>query len=102
VVALVQLRGNGEIEMTGTPAGVGQRASGLNGVNIPVFVLTGGFIVLFCALALVSLDTLSAVVDAGFAWSAKYFGLYWQLLLLSTFFIAALRSVRRQGEDGRP
>jgi len=71
--------------MTDIPAGVGRRASGLDGVNIPIFAVTGGFIVLFCTLALVSLETLSAIVDAGFAWSARLFGLYWQLLLLATF-----------------
>lgn len=80
--------------MTDISAGVEQRAVGLSGVNLPIFLLTGGFIILFCVLALVSLDTLTAVVDAGFAFSAKYFGLYWQLLLLATFlvglFIAAL------------
>jgi len=53
--------------MTDIPAGVGRRASGLDGVNIPIFAVTGGFIVLFCTLALVSLETLSAIVDAGFA-----------------------------------
>lgn len=63
----------------------GQRTTGLTGVNIPIFILTGGFIVLFCVLALVSLDTLSTLVDTGFAWSARIFGLYWQLLLLATF-----------------
>ena len=71
---------------------------------MPIFLLTGGFIVLFCALALVNLDTLSALVDAGFSrWSARFFGLYWQLLLLATFFIGLLLCVfaRRQGEAGR-
>lgn len=80
--------------MTNISAAAEQRAVGLSGVNLPIFLLTGGFIILFCVLALVSLDTLTAVVDAGFAFSAKYFGLYWQLLLLATFlvglFIAAL------------
>lgn len=84
--------------MTDIPAGVGQRAIGLNGVNIPVFVLTAGFIILFCVLALISLDTLSAVVDAGFAWSAKFFGFYWQLLLLATFFIGLLLCVLPGGK----
>ena len=73
--------------MTDLPAGPGTRASGFDGVNIPIFAITGGFIALFCLLALVDLDTLSAVVDTGFAWSAKFFGLYWQLLLLATFLI---------------
>lgn len=56
-------------------------------VNLPLFYVTGGFIVAFCALALIDLDTLSTLVDVGFAFSARIFGLYWQLLLLATFLI---------------
>ena len=79
--------------MTDIPAGTGKRAHGLEGVNLPIFALTGGFIAAFCLLALVSLDTLKAVVDTGFTWSARFFGLYWQLLLLATFFIGLLIAV---------
>ncbi|HSF94421.1 MAG TPA: BCCT family transporter [Thermohalobaculum sp.] len=60
---------------------------GLDHINKPLFLITGGFIALFCITALVDLDGLSGMVDAGFAWSAKWFGLYWQLLLLATFII---------------
>jgi choline-glycine betaine transporter len=56
-------------------------------INKPLFAITGGFIALFCLIALVDLELLSAIVDAGFAFSAKYFGLYWQVLLLATFLI---------------
>jgi choline-glycine betaine transporter len=62
-------------------------------INMPLFYLAGGFIVAFCALALIDLDTLSALVDTGFAFSARVFGLYWQLLLLATFFIGLLLCV---------
>ena len=78
-----------EIAATAEP-----RAVGLRGVNMPIFLLTGGFIIAFCIVALTSLESLAAIVDAGFAWSARFFGLYWQLLLLVTFlmglFIAVL------------
>ncbi|WP_430879398.1 BCCT family transporter [Granulosicoccus sp. 3-233] len=50
-----------------------------------LFALTGGFILLFCTLALVDIDALSAAVDWGFEFAATWFGLYWQLLLLATF-----------------
>ncbi|WP_135506194.1 BCCT family transporter [Roseovarius aestuariivivens] len=59
-------------------------------INKPLFAITGGFIALFCAVALFDLDLLSSMVDAGFAFSARYFGLYWQLLLLATFLIGLL------------
>lgn len=65
------------------------RADGawLGRVDKPLFAVTGGFIVLFCALALISMDALSAMVDRGFNFAATYFGLYWQILLLATFII---------------
>lgn len=79
--------------MTDIPAGPGQRASGLDGINKPIFALTGGFIAAFCILALVSLEPLTVIVDTGFAWVARMFGLYWQLLLLATFLIGLLIAV---------
>ncbi|MCB1883243.1 MAG: BCCT family transporter [Geminicoccaceae bacterium] len=63
------------------------------GVNVPLFAITGGFIVLFCLLALFDLDALGTIVDASFAWSLKWFGLYWQFLLLATFLISLLIAV---------
>lgn len=66
----------------------GQTSSGwLDRVDKPLFAVTGGFILLFCAMALFSIDTLSAMVDWSFDIAARYFGLYWQLLLLATFLI---------------
>ena len=74
----------GVIIMSSVPEAV---PSGFHGVNKSVFALTGGFIAIFCVLALVSLETLSAWVDAGFGWAVAWFGLYWQLLLFATFVI---------------
>ena len=62
-------------------------------INLPLFFITGGFILAFCALALIDLEALSAAVDWGFAWSARLFGLYWQLLLLATFLIGLVLCV---------
>jgi choline-glycine betaine transporter len=67
-------------EKTGKTAGLGR-------VDKPLFAVTGGFILLFCALALIDIGALSALVDWGFTVSATYFGLYWQVLLLATFVI---------------
>lgn len=58
-----------------------------------LFVITGGFIALFCAYALFDIDGLSALVDTSFNFSARYFGLYWQILLLATFLIGLLLCV---------
>lgn len=62
-------------------------------VNKPLFLISGGFIALFCLAALVNLDALSAAVDWGFNVSATYFGLYWQVLLLATFLIGLVLCV---------
>jgi choline/carnitine/betaine transport len=57
-------------------------------IKTSLFALSGGFIAAFCLWALIDLEGLSAAVDAGFAFSARYFGLYWQVLLLATFLIS--------------
>ncbi len=62
-------------------------------VNKPLFLISGGFIALFCIAALVNLDALSGAVDWGFNIAATYFGLYWQVLLLATFLIGLLLCV---------
>ena len=74
-------------------------ASSLLGrVDKPLFAVTGGFILLFCALALISMDTLSAIVDWGFNVAATWFGLYWQVLLLATFVIGLVICVLPGGK----
>lgn len=67
------------------------------GLQIPLFALTGGFIVAFCGLALVDIDLLKNLVNAGFGWSVKAFGAYWQLLLLLTFVIGLVMAFSRSG-----
>lgn len=67
-------------------------------VNMPLFLISGGFIALFCLAALINLDGLSAAVDWGFSVSATYFGLYWQVLLLATFLIGLLLCVLPGGK----
>jgi len=60
-------------------------APGLRRIDEPLLAVTGGFILLFCGLALVSIDTLSAMADRGVDFAATHFGLYRQLLLLGAF-----------------
>ncbi len=69
----------------------------LRGVNVPLFALTGGFIVAFCGLALLDIDLLKQLVNAGFGWSVKVFGAYWQVLLLLTFFIGLFMAFSSRG-----
>ena len=56
-------------------------------IEWPIFIMTASFIIAFCVWALADIDSLSAAVDWGFSASARFFGLYWQLLLLGTFLI---------------
>ncbi|GMG81464.1 BCCT family transporter [Paralimibaculum aggregatum] len=72
--------------MTETTA-IDKTIPGPGQVDKPLFAITGGFIALFCALALIDIDLLSRLVDWGFNFSATWFGLYWQALLLATFLI---------------
>ena len=67
------------------------------GVNNPVLWLSGGFIALFVTLALYDNELLSSFVNTGFAWSVKYFGPYWQILLLLTFLIGLALAAGRTG-----
>jgi len=68
-------------------------------LNWPLFVLTAGFIAAFCGLAIISPETLNRLVDASFAWSARFFGLYWQLLMLATFFVGLLTALLPGGRS---
>ncbi|WP_428671451.1 BCCT family transporter [Roseibium sp.] len=68
----------------------GRLSAGRSLIDKPLFAVTGGFILLFCAYALIDIEGLSALVDQGFGVSAQYFGLYWQVLLLATFLIGIL------------
>ncbi len=66
------------------------RVTGLAGVNWRLFAISASFIFAFCLCALFTPGALSRFVDAAFAWSARFFGLYWQLLLLATFLMGLL------------
>ena len=62
-------------------------------VNKPLFIIAGGFIALFCIVALVRIATLSGFVVWGFNFAATYFGLYWQVLLFTTFLMSIVLCV---------
>ncbi|MBT7718309.1 MAG: BCCT family transporter, partial [Halieaceae bacterium] len=68
------------------------------GVDWLTFALSGGFLVLFVAVALIDIDSLSSYVGIAFGWSTRLFGAYWQLLLLVTFFIGLALAISRAGK----
>ncbi|WP_095211440.1 BCCT family transporter [Endozoicomonas ascidiicola] len=74
------------------------RTGPLAGVDLPVFILSGGGLALFVILALYDIELVSAWVNNAFATSTKLFGAYWQVLLLLTFVIGLLLTVGRTGK----
>ncbi|MDQ0483864.1 BCCT family transporter [Guptibacillus hwajinpoensis] len=56
-------------------------------IDWPVFGISGGVLVLFVFLALFDISLVENLVSSSFAWSAKYFGAFWQVLMLATFFV---------------
>jgi choline-glycine betaine transporter len=62
-----------------------------------VLVLTIGFILLFVGASLFNSEGVASVIGAGFTWTAKYLGSFFQLLLLATFFIALGTAASRGG-----
>ena len=57
-------------------------------IDWPVFILSGGFLMLFVATAVFDIDFLSATVGQAFGGATQMFGAYWQVLMLLTFVIA--------------
>ncbi|MFK0572049.1 BCCT family transporter [Endozoicomonas sp.] len=74
------------------------RTSLLSGVDMPVFVLSGGGVGLFAILAMYDINLISSWVNTAFATSTKLFGAYWQILLLLTFFIGLALTFGRTGK----
>lgn len=63
-----------------------------------VLTLTMGFIALFLGWSIYDTAGLTAFIGDGFAWTAKYLGSFFQLLLLATFFIALGIAMSRAGQ----
>ncbi|WP_458527059.1 BCCT family transporter [Onishia taeanensis] len=63
------------------------RATGSRLGDPVVLVLSIGFIVAFIALSLYDIDMVANGISAGFAWTARTLGSFFQLLLMLTFFI---------------
>lgn len=66
-------------------------------VDLPVLLISGGFLVIFALVALINLELLTKIVNVSFSYSTKFFGAYWQILLLATFVIAIFLSIGRLG-----
>jgi len=69
----------------------------LKTVNWPVFLISGGFLLLFVVMAFTNMEMTSSLVDKGFSFAITYFGVYWQVLLLATFLVGAVLAVSKLG-----
>ncbi|WP_240377505.1 BCCT family transporter [Bacillus piscicola] len=67
-------------------------------INWPVFILTGGVLTIFVIMSLIYTDGVAALVNWGFTQSIKYFGAFWQLLLLATFVVGAVLAISKYGK----
>jgi glycine betaine transporter len=66
-------------------------------VDWPVFSISGGLLTLFVIVSLINVEAVSEFVNKGFGISIKYFGAYWQLLLLATFIVGLGLSFSKYG-----
>ncbi|MGF1756073.1 BCCT family transporter, partial [Vibrio makurazakiensis] len=63
----------------------------------PVLWLSGSFLILFVIFAITNTTALSEMVNAGFSYSTKWFGAFWQVLLLLNFLIGLVLAIGRTG-----
>ncbi|WP_067726572.1 BCCT family transporter [Oceanobacillus damuensis] len=67
-------------------------------IDLPVFIVSGGFLLAFIILSLINNERVGEVVNTLFAYSSDLFGAYWQLLLLANFFIGLGLAVSKYGK----
>ena len=67
-------------------------------VDWPVFGVSGGLLLIFVIVAAFSMNAVTGFVNSTFALSIKYFGAFWQVLLLATFFIAIFLAFSKYGK----
>ncbi len=68
-----------------------------NEIDWPVLMISGGLLVLFVLASLINADLVSSVVTYCFNFSVKYFGSFWQVLVLVTFLIAIGMAISNVG-----
>lgn len=67
-------------------------------INWPVFIISGGSFVLFVLMSILMPEGVSRFVDISFNFSVTYFGSFWQILLLLTFFVGLFLSISKYGK----
>ncbi|WP_081759984.1 BCCT family transporter [Sporosarcina sp. D27] len=67
-------------------------------IDWPVFLWSGGILMAFVLFSILKVDLVSEFVNKGFDWSIRYFGAYWQFLLLATFVVGAVLAFSKYGK----
>ena len=67
-------------------------------IDWPVLIISGGLLLLFVLASLINLEFVSNTVNTSFTFAVKYFGGFWQLLLLATFFVAIALAISKYGK----
>src|SRR5699024_11220837 len=66
-------------------------------LNWPVFMISGGILLLFVFTSVFFTEGVSKFVDKSFNLSITYFGAYWQVLLLATFIVGLFLAFSKYG-----
>ena len=66
-------------------------------IDWPVLLISGGLLVLFVLFSLVNADFVANLVNTSFGFSVKYFGAFWQFLMLATFLVAIVMMISKLG-----
>lgn len=64
----------------------------------PVLLISGGLLFVFVLASLINVDFVTNAVNVSFAVAIKYFGAFWQVLLLGTFFVAIGIAISSHGK----
>ncbi len=67
-------------------------------INWPVFIWSGGLLLIFVLFSIINLEKVSNFVSTGFDLSIRYFGAYWQFLMIATFLVGAVLAVSKYGK----
>ncbi|MCT4584709.1 MAG: BCCT family transporter, partial [Peptostreptococcaceae bacterium] len=69
-----------------------------NKIDWSVLSISGGLLVIFVLFSIFNSEFINNLVDVGFNFSVKYFGSFWQILMLGTFLIALFIAFSRFGD----
>lgn len=69
-----------------------------NKIDWSVLSISGGLLVVFVLFSIFNSNFINNLVSVGFDFSVKYFGSFWQILMLGTFLIALFIAFSRFGD----